>query len=67
MDDEGDRLRALVPDTPSPVPQLEEHAAPSQQQFDILLQQVQNLSTVVWNLQQNVAGHVAPSPSQVHM
>ena len=66
MDDKGDCLRAPVPDTPSPVPQLEEHAALSQHQFDVLLQQVQNLSTAVWNLQQNVAGHVALSPVQVH-
>ena len=47
MDDEGDCLRAPILDTPSPVPQPEEHAALSQQQFDILLQQVQNFSTIV--------------------
>ena len=40
MDDEGARLWVPVPDTPSPVPQLEDHAAPLQHQFDILLQQV---------------------------
>ena len=50
MDDEGAHLWALVLDTPSPVPQLEDHATPLQHQFDILLQQVQNLSDAVWNL-----------------
>ena len=50
MDDEGAHLRVPIPDTPSPVPQLEEHAVPSQHQFDFLLEKVQNLSTTVWNL-----------------
>ena len=47
MDDEGAHLRVPVSDTPSPVPLPEEHAAPLQHQFDVLLQQVQNLSTTV--------------------
>ena len=38
MDDEGAHLRVPVLDTPSLVPQPEDHAAPLQHQFDILLQ-----------------------------
>ena len=37
MDDEGAHLRVLVLETPF-VLQLEDHAAPLQHQFDILLQ-----------------------------
>ena len=66
MDDEGACLWAPVSDTPSLVSQLEDHAASLQHQFNILLQQVQNLSAAVWNLQQNIAENVPPSSSQVH-
>ena len=40
MDDEGAYLWALVPDTPSPILQPEDHAVLLEHQFDFLLQQV---------------------------
>ena len=40
MDDEGACLQVPVPNTPSLIPQPEDHAVLLQYQFDILLQQV---------------------------
>ena len=37
MDDEGACLRVSILDTPSSVPKSEDHAAPLQHQFDVLL------------------------------
>ena len=37
MDDEGAHLRAPILETPSPIPQPEDHAVLLQHQFDILV------------------------------
>ena len=48
---EGTHPQMPVLEMPPPQPQTENDGAQMQHQFDLLVQQVQNLTTVIWNLQ----------------